>query len=249
MLILLPPSEGKSASKRGRPMDLTKLSFPSLTPTREKILSALIDTSARPDALSLLKLGPSLADELARNLRLEENPALPVAELYSGVLYDALDLDSLDSAARRRATRWVVVASALYGALRLTDRVAPYRLSIGGSLPGLPKLARVWREPLQNALAPVATRGVVVDCRSAVYQAAWPVDAELADRWVQVRVPGASHHAKYARGLVARAICECGIDAEAPADLATHLSGHFDLWLTAPTRSRAPWLLDVHRPS
>ncbi|WP_240322796.1 peroxide stress protein YaaA [Austwickia chelonae] len=229
-------------------MDLAKLSFPSLTHTRENVLATLAEASARPDALSLLKLGISLKDELTRNLRLGEAPASLVSELYSGVLYDALDLKSLDTAGRNRATRWIVIASALYGALRLTDKVAPYRLSMGVALPGMPKLAKLWRTPLQEALTPVAARGVIVDCRSAIYQTAWPVTAELAERWVHVRVPGASHQAKHTRGLVARTICASGIDAKTPIDLAAQLAGDFDVELISQARPRQSWTLDVHRP-
>lgn len=44
---------------------------------------------------------------------------MPTGQLYTGVLYDALELASLTGPARARATRWIVVVSALYGALRL----------------------------------------------------------------------------------------------------------------------------------
>ena len=37
-LVLLPPSEGKLAPARGRPLDLAALSFPPLTPLRESLL-------------------------------------------------------------------------------------------------------------------------------------------------------------------------------------------------------------------
>ena len=59
----------------------------------------------------------------------------------------------------------------------------------------------------------VAGRGVVVDCRSSTYAAAWAPQGPLAERWVQVRVPGATHMAKHTRGLVARQLCGVGRDA------------------------------------
>lgn len=152
MLILLPPSEGKSAARRGRPLDPAGLSFPGLAPQRERVATALADASARPDAHTLLGVEASLVEEVACNTRLFTSPTLPAEQLYIGVLYGALDLSRLDAAARRRARRWIVVISALYGAVRLTDRVAPYRLSMATSLPGLPRLATLWREPLDAAL-------------------------------------------------------------------------------------------------
>ena len=46
MLILLPPSEGKTAPRRGKPLDLAELSFPELTETRDLLLTALVDLCA-----------------------------------------------------------------------------------------------------------------------------------------------------------------------------------------------------------
>ena len=42
MLILLPPSEGKTDPGRGKPLELTSMSLPSLTPARERVLDALV---------------------------------------------------------------------------------------------------------------------------------------------------------------------------------------------------------------
>ncbi len=46
MLILLPPSEGKTAPRRGNRLDLDRLSFPGLTHARREMLDALVRTSA-----------------------------------------------------------------------------------------------------------------------------------------------------------------------------------------------------------
>jgi hypothetical protein len=43
VLILLPPSEGKAAPRRGKPLDLAVLSSPELTTARTTLLSALVD--------------------------------------------------------------------------------------------------------------------------------------------------------------------------------------------------------------
>ena len=41
MLILLPPSEGKTAPATGDPVNLGSLAFPSLNKTRERLLDAV----------------------------------------------------------------------------------------------------------------------------------------------------------------------------------------------------------------
>lgn len=225
-------------------MDLDTLSSPELTPLREQAIEALGEVSARPDAASVLKVSANLTAEIARNVELRTAPALPAGELYSGVLYDALDLPSLETAARRRANRWVAVQSALYGALRLTDRVAPYRLSMGVNLPGVGPLAGYWR-PALNTVMPTLARGVIVDCRSSTYAAAWSPQGALADRWVQVNVLGATHMAKHTRGLVARHLCLAGVDAKQPEALHSVVSGAFSTDLEEPSRSGQPWRLTV----
>src|SRR5690349_8278982 len=158
MLVLLPPSEGKTAPRRGQALDLDRLTFTGLTDTRQAVLEAVVAASARPDALDLLGVPPTLDDEVTRNRGLASAHTAPAAAVYTGVLYAALDLATLDTGARRRANRWLVVTSALFGAVRPTDRVPAYRLSMKVNLPPLGPLASVWRTPRAAALAPLAER-------------------------------------------------------------------------------------------
>jgi cytoplasmic iron level regulating protein YaaA (DUF328/UPF0246 family) len=248
VLLLLPPSEGKTAptGRRGRPLDVAWLSFNNaLGPTRAAVLDALIAASGRADALELLGVPPTLGSEVARNTALLTASTAPAASVYSGVLYEALDLPSLGPAARRRAYRWVVVGSALFGALRLADRIPAYRLSMKVNLPPLGPLAAVWRGPLAAELGAAAGRGLVVDCRSSTYAAAWVPQGQTATGWVQVAVPGATHLAKHTRGLVARLLCDAKVEVRTPARLASVVAEAFDCDLTAPRRPGQPWVLSV----
>lgn len=256
MLVLLPPSEGKAVGSRGTPLDLDRLSFPELTDARRRVLDALVAASARPDALAVLDAPKGAADRVAANVELRDAPTLRVADLYTGVLYDALDLGSLDASAKRRANRRLVVVSALFGALHPGDRVPSYRLSMGVDLPGVGPLARVWREPLGQVLPAAAGRGAVVDMRSSSYVAAWKPHGPLAERTVAVHVvrdgPGGrtavSHMAKHTRGLVARELLASGTDPRTPEELAEALSGSFSVGLeeARPGRQRR---LEVVEPA
>lgn len=254
MLILLPPSEGKTAaSKRRRPVDLAALSFPDLSSARQRVGDALIAASGEVDAVTVLGVGASLEDEVRTNTDLWALPAAPAGEIYSGVLYDALDLSSFDAAARRRAARSLLVISALWGAVRMNDRIPAYRLSMTVSLPGVGPLASFWRPHLQGALHDVAGRGVIVDCRSAPYQQAWPTPAP--ERTLQVRVlskdshTAVSHMAKHTRGLVARHLCRRTAPVpKTPERLAAAVAEAFEVGLTPPASRRATWTLDVVQP-
>ena len=190
MLILLPPSEGKTPARRGRPLDLSSLSFPSLTSRREIVISALEQVSGQPDASAVLGVSSSLVDQVRRNLDLRTAPTAAAVQVYSGVLYQALDHASLEGAAKRRANRSVVVISAVFGALRLTDRVPAYRVHVCARVPGVGALDRGWRSALSGALdAAVKPRELVVDCRSTTYAAMWRPTQQRAEAWVQVAVP------------------------------------------------------------
>lgn len=242
VLILLPPSETKSPRRRGAMMDLARLSWSDeLTEARRTLQQALVDASALPDAVAALGVPPTREAEVRANLDIADRPATPVTQLYTGVLYDALDLASLAGPAKARAQRWLVVVSAAYGALRMGDKVGSYRLAMDVDLPPLGPLARWWAPRLADPLGAAAGTGLVVDCRSTAYANAWKPTGAQAERWLRVSVPGASHMAKHTRGLVARAICAQGSSARTPAALAEELSPFFTIELTEPNRAGQPW--------
>lgn len=210
MLILLPPSEGKTPSTEGAPVDLGTLSGPGLTRHRRTVLKALARASARRDATAVLGVSAGLAAEVERNTRLDVEPAGRAAEVYTGVLYAAADLARLDGDAASIARDSVVTVSALWGAVGPDDRIPAYRLSMATDLTGVGRLAPAWRPHLDTELAPRASGDVVVDCRSAAYLAAWR-PARGTD-WVTVRVlreldgrrSVVSHNAKHTRGVLVR---------------------------------------------
>jgi cytoplasmic iron level regulating protein YaaA (DUF328/UPF0246 family) len=218
VLLLLPPSEGKAPGGTGRPLDLPGLSFPGLTAARERVLDALV-AAATTDPAGLQKALGAPDGEVEKDAALRTSRTLPALRRYTGIVYEQLGYETLSSAGRRRANASVVVASALFGLVRPTDRIPAYRLSGGTSLPGLGSLASVWRPALEPLLA--AETGLVVDLRSGPYAALARVPQA-----VQVRVlretegvrAVVSHDNKWTKGRLARALCEQG--ARTVADVA-----------------------------
>ncbi len=229
MLILLPPSEGKTRPAAGPRLDLDSLSFPALTPVRAQLLRALITMcSGNPKrAMQALDLGPTQAEAIAINAGLADEPTARADEIYTGVLFSSLDLGSLDATSRSRADESLAIASALFGLLRPNDHIPAYRLSGDGSLPRLGTVASRWRPPLPRVLRDATADGLLIDLRSGMYAALGKPPVELAERTVTMRVlheqsgvrKVVSHFNKATKGRIVRALLESGTDPTTIAEL------------------------------
>jgi cytoplasmic iron level regulating protein YaaA (DUF328/UPF0246 family) len=184
MLVLLPPSEGKSQPEAGESFDLGSLVFAEeLGAKREELIDAF---------------DPSLLGA----------PAAPAAELYTGVLYGRLELPKLAAKARRQ----VLIASALWGVVRPDDRIPYYKFPPKMRLEGIGAPAAYWRPALAEAL-PDREGELVVDMRSTAYSVMWkPKRATLLAVRAFTESDGerkaVSHMAKAVRGDVARALLQ-----------------------------------------
>jgi uncharacterized protein len=200
MRILLPPSEGKAEPEGGEPVDLDSLVFAAeLRKQRQKLLRAV-------------------------NPKLRKAPAAPAAEIYTGVLYQRLDLAGLSAAARRRAAKRVLIASALWGFVRPTDRIPCYRLPPSTKFDDIGPLAAWWRPALAAAMADEPDE-TIVDMRSGAYTSAWkPKCATLlsvrAFREEKGKRKAVSHMAKAVRGEVARALLLAKREPKTPDEVA-----------------------------
>jgi cytoplasmic iron level regulating protein YaaA (DUF328/UPF0246 family) len=254
VLIILPPSETKRPPLEiGLPLDLTRLSFPSLTAMRERVMDALVATSQQPDARRRLMVGPSLAGEVARNAVLRDLPTRPAVDTYAGPLYQGLDAGSWSSGAEQRAARQMVIVSALWGALRPADRIPPYRLHVCARLVGMDRLEPTWRTLLPDALTDAAAgRGPILDLRSPGYQAVGRPQG-LDDETVTLRIePSPSGPArigavtaKRVRGEAASHLLSSGADPEDPLDIADLLIARWPIELDPPAGRNRTWTVTL----
>jgi cytoplasmic iron level regulating protein YaaA (DUF328/UPF0246 family) len=257
VLVLLPPSEGKADAGRGAPLKPESLSLPGLAEARAAVLDALVDLCAGAaedgeKAREVLGLSEGLRGEVAKNAGLRAAGTRPAGEIYTGVLYDALGLDSLDAAAERRAGRSLLVFSGLWGAVRVTDRIPSYRCSMGVRLPGIGALGAHWRAPMASVLPEVAGDGPVLDLRSSAYAAAWKPKGPVAERTAAVRVLHAptrkvvSHFNKATKGRIVRSLLTDGAAPKDPAELVTALRDlGYVVEAQAPGGKGRGWALDV----
>ncbi|WP_441246353.1 peroxide stress protein YaaA [Kitasatospora sp. McL0602] len=260
MLVLLPPSEGKAASGDGVPLTLDGLSLPGLTGARAAVLDALVElcTGDTDAAQETLGLSQGLRGEIVRNAGLLTAGALPAGEVYTGVLFDALGLAKLDEAAYGRAERSLLVFSGLWGAVRISDRIPPYRCSMGVKLPPLGALGAYWRRETAAVLPEVAGDGLVLDLRSSAYAAAWKPSGEVAARTATVRVlqerevdgvlkrSVVSHFNKATKGRLVRDLLVADAEPGSPGELVDVLTElNYRVEVSAEGSARKPWQLDV----
>jgi cytoplasmic iron level regulating protein YaaA (DUF328/UPF0246 family) len=176
VLILLPPSEGKTAPTRGKPVDLSRLAFPQLAHAREALLTP----------------------------EWRRAPAAAAEKVYTGVLYQALDVATLPAPAHRYVKGTVLVFSALWGVVGLGDRIPAYKLPAGAGT------GTYWRRHLPAELG----KGLVIDLRSGAYASMWkPPGAHAVIRVLHERDgvrATVSHFNKATKGRLVRDLAISG---------------------------------------
>ena len=165
------------------------------------------------------------------------NPG-PAIDVYTGVLYKALDWTSLSPVAQMRGQESLAIISAKYGVLKPLDPIEPYKQKINNAL---------MREPVARELDAVIT-DLVIDCRSSTYKSVWiPPHFKCVDIKVFAVVDGAkkaiTHMSKKTRGEVTRTLLEEATPKN-PKELHAIISRDFQCQLIAATAS-SPWVLEV----
>jgi cytoplasmic iron level regulating protein YaaA (DUF328/UPF0246 family) len=214
MQILLPPSEAKNVPTRRKALAWGSLSFHNDL------------TAARTAALK-------------KHSEIDYSHCDIAANLYDGVLYQALDFASLSAAAQARAIKSILIISAAFGAIRLDDIIPFYKFKIEASL---------WKKPLMDALKDLDNE-LVVDCRSSTYATVWtPNPLNAVGIRVFQKVNGQlkviTHMSKLTRGHVARYLVSQTKIPRTPRELHHHLNKEFNCRLIAPEGKKS-WFIDV----
>jgi cytoplasmic iron level regulating protein YaaA (DUF328/UPF0246 family) len=212
MLILLPPSEGKNQPTTKANVNLAKLVFPKeLLAIRSRLLTKNLATS----------------------------PAAKAIDVYTGVLYQALDWKSLSPTAKTRGEKSILISSAIFGVLRPSDLIPNYKAKIKTS---------DWKAALKPALDDLGA-DLIIDCRSSTYAGTWQPSPEIT---VAVRVfkkekgkiSVITHLSKKYRGELTRVLLKAGKVPKTPEDLLAIAEKHFECKLIRP-KGNLPWYLDL----
>jgi uncharacterized protein len=220
MRIVLPPSETKQSGGDHPPLDLSRLAHPETTALRSALMAELAELSADTEAaIKALKLGAKGETFLAGNLTLTTQPTMPAISRYTGVVYDAVDYDTLTEAEKKRADQVVWVFSALCGPLRAQDPIPTYRLSADSKLPG-GRLSARW-SPYAEA---IWSGQFTLDLRSEAYRALAPLPPG-SGVFVRVVTDGATgrvavgHANKATKGKFVRDLVTSGVTLGSATDV------------------------------
>ena len=254
-MILLPPSEGKTDATGKQKIDFKKLSFPELTKQRQELVSAVVAMANGPAAKARAALAISAKQdfEIERDQKLLTAATGPVWSVYTGVLYDAIEIDSLSAKAKAKFEAENFVVSALFGLINVTDRIPAYRLSGDTVVPKIGSLTKFWSDSITSLIA--EQDEFVIDLRSGIYVKLGPTDKNIADQVVVPRImqkmpTGApkvvSHSNKATKGRLVRSLAQAGKSVktiEQLAELAAKVA--LDVKIVKPTKAGSPWGLDV----
>ena len=214
MKILLPPSEKKNEPEKLKALKLNALSFQvDLTATRNAVLK--------------------------KHKEIDLSHCDVASNIYSGVLYNALDYTSLSTAAQARANSSIVIISAAFGAIRLNDVIPYYKFKIDPT---------TWKKPLSLALYGLDNE-LVIDCRSSTYATVWTPDpSKTVGIRVFKKVAGQlkviTHMSKLTRGEVTRYLVSQAKNPRTPQDLHKLLNKEFNCRLIQPGDKKS-WFIDV----
>lgn len=231
-IILLPPSEGKTPAQAGPKLKLSSLSFPELTQTREKVLASLIALSNGPQVKALKALGISSkqVSELESNRHLLSAHCAPAWQIYTGVLFGALDAQSLSTAQLAKLNKSTYIQSALFGLVGFDDKIPAYRLSGDTTLPKVGSMTTVWSKSCSHQLE--SAGDLIIDLRSGTYVTLGPIPsgAEAVVPKVFQKMPKGepkvvTHHNKATKGKIVRAIAQSRSTVTSIDDLARVITG------------------------
>jgi cytoplasmic iron level regulating protein YaaA (DUF328/UPF0246 family) len=212
MLILLPPSEGKNQPTSKANINLAKLAFPrELLAIRSRLLTKPLATA----------------------------PSAKAIDVYSGVLYQALDWGSLSPTAKARGDKSLLIVSAIFGVLRPSDVIPNYKAKIKSS---------DWKAVLKPVLDGLDA-DLIVDCRSSTYAGVWqsPPDRTVAVRVFKKekgKISVITHLSKKYRGELTRVLLKAGKVPKTPVDLLAIAEKNFECKLIRP-KGNLPWYLDL----
>ncbi len=212
MKILLAPSETK-ISGGTEPFLLNTLLFESLLSHRSKLLHTYINILQKGDMQVLSKMFglKKESDILNHKKDIIHELTMKAIERYTGVAFDYLGYETLDTNAQDYIDRHVILFSNLFGPLRASDKIPEYKLKQGESVGDI-KTEKFYHEHAAVLLETYLADDEILDLRAGFYDKFYKPQKSYTTLKFIKDGKVISHWAKAYRGIVLRHIAQAGVE-------------------------------------
>jgi len=212
MKILLAPSETK---KSGGDLSFnpSTLLFDALLPYRTKLLHAYINILQKGDMPTLSKMFglKKEADILAHKKDIIHELTMKAIQRYTGVAFDYLDYEALETSAQTYIDEHVILFSNLFGPIRASDLIPEYKLKQGEAVGDI-KVEKFYNEHSAHLVETYLEDEEVLDLRAGFYDKFYkPAKPYTTLKFIK-EGKVVSHWAKAYRGIVLREIAKAEIE-------------------------------------
>ena len=211
MKILLAPSETKRSGGKNS-FDPGTLLFETLTPHRIKLLHTYTNVLQRGDMQVLSKMFgiKKEADILKHKKDIIHELTMKAIERYTGVAFDYLGYDNLDSSAQKYIDENVILFSNLFGPIKSSDLIPEYKLKQGEAVADI-KTEKFYHEHSAHLMEKYLKDEEILDLRAGFYDKFYkPTKPYTTLKFIKDGKV-VSHWAKAYRGIVLREIAKAGV--------------------------------------
>jgi hypothetical protein len=205
--ILFSPSEGKQSGGNALPNELL-----GSNEAREDILKSYneIILGEDEDAICNLFGLKKQSDTLAYKNDIFNSPLMSAIQRYSGVAYDYLAYDSLDSKAQEYLKKNTIIFSNLYGPILGGDAIANYKVKQGNHI-GKIDPQKFYKERFSYQLDLYLGTSDILDLRAGYYDKFYTTSKPYTTLKFLKEGKSVSHWAKAYRGIVLRELAKNAI--------------------------------------
>jgi cytoplasmic iron level regulating protein YaaA (DUF328/UPF0246 family) len=212
MKILLAPSETK---KSGGDLSFnpSTLLFEELLPYRTKLLHTYTNVLQKGDIPTLSKMFglKKEADILEHKKDIIHELTIKAIQRYTGVAFDYLGYEDLDTKAQAYIDSHVILFSNLFGPIRASDPIPEYKLKQGESVGDI-KTEKFYHEHAAALMEAYLSKEEILDLRAGFYDKFYtPAKPYTTLKFIK-EGKVVSHWAKAYRGIVLREIAKAGIE-------------------------------------
>ena len=211
MKILLAPSETKKSGGENT-FNPSTLLFDALAPSRKKLLHTYINILQQGDMRVLSKMFgiKKEADILKYKKDIIHELTMKAIERYTGVAFDYLGYEKLDTEAQTFIDNNVILFSNLFGPIRSSDLIPEYKLKQGEAVGDI-KPEKFYHEHAAHLMEEYLKDEEILDLRAGFYDKFYkPTKPYTTLKFIKDGKV-VSHWAKAYRGIVLREIAKAGV--------------------------------------